>query len=258
VAPDSATIDLVHLMRPPPAGLAAELRRTTRPEHQLVERRLGLPDSLCGPEDLVALLVLWRQVWSTVVAAVPPPVAAGSPELFATATRSQLLITADLDALAAEGFAAGPIARPTSTPISASTLLPLTAQIPDEIPDARIPDSRVPAPDSFFWGTMYVLLGSRLGGALIARSVADRCAPVPGGSLRFLRSDGVDVHGSWREFLGELGAWADGRPPVDHERVLAAASATFATVNELATVAGWDGHAPRRDLGGRAHQRERR
>ncbi|MBB1603696.1 biliverdin-producing heme oxygenase [Variovorax sp. UMC13] len=80
--------------------------------------------------------------------------------------------------------------------------------------DAMLPDDPAPhgdeaAPDpvrrdpAFAWGLAYVLEGSRLGGRVLYRQLAERLAPHP---LNYLQGAGEQTGARWKAFIAELDA----------------------------------------------------
>jgi heme oxygenase len=56
---------------------------------------------------------------------------------------------------------------------------------------------------AYRWGVSYVIEGSRLGGAVLYRRLAERLAPHP---LRYLHADGVSPGPRWQHFIRTLRA----------------------------------------------------
>ncbi|MBS0426261.1 MAG: biliverdin-producing heme oxygenase [Proteobacteria bacterium] len=63
------------------------------------------------------------------------------------------------------------------------------------------PPSPATAPGPFGWGVAYVIEGSRLGGQVMYRRLADALAPHP---LAYLQGAGRDTGARWSAFLAEL------------------------------------------------------
>jgi heme oxygenase len=121
-------------------------------------------------------------------------------------------------AMAALPFAA---TLPTRTPLLAADLTELDATIPAPLPFAPGDDS------ASLWGVLYVVEGSRLGGALLARQVPD------GAPGRYLGA--VHAPGQWRAIRAALDEAATGRDANWTARMVAGALATFALYAEAAT-----------------------
>ena len=64
---------------------------------------------------------------------------------------------------------------------------------------------------AYRWGVSYVIEGSRLGGAVLYRRLANQLAPHP---LRYLRADGVAPGPRWQHFLRALRAHVQGAPAI--------------------------------------------
>jgi heme oxygenase (biliverdin-IX-beta and delta-forming) len=75
-------------------------------------------------------------------------------------------------------------------------------------------------------GALYVVEGSRLGGRVLAARIVGGSRSIEVDAFRFLRSDGFDVGGSWRELRASLAAYAV--DPPTRARVVAGATETFA------------------------------
>ena len=73
---------------------------------------------------------------------------------------------------------------------------------PDGTPPAPVPAAgRLPRPPAFVWGVSYVLEGSRLGGRVLYRQLAEHLAPHP---LRYLQGAGEQTGLHWKTFLAQL------------------------------------------------------
>lgn len=88
---------------------------------------------------------------------------------------------------------------------------PHLPQIDADLDDPKLPGAPIAmqAPPAWFadagaayrWGVAYVIEGSRLGGTVLYRRLADRLAPHP---LRYLHGDGVPPGPRWQQFLRVL------------------------------------------------------
>ncbi len=78
---------------------------------------------------------------------------------------------------------------------------------PDASAHAPVPAARVSRPPAFVWGVSYVLEGSRLGGRVLYRQLAERLAPHP---LNYLQGAGEQTGAHWKAFLAQLRAQAFG------------------------------------------------
>jgi heme oxygenase len=160
------------------------LRTQTRDEHLAVEARLNL-DRAFSVADLVKLLRGWRAIWREV------QFAASSAQACAQATGEFLIPAAQaLDWLQSDLASLGE--EPSrdhafeQAQISASRLGSLLEQ---------------PATT---WGVAYVLRGSRLGGAVLARRVDAALALQNGFGTNFLRSSGAQPGQEWLDFRRRL------------------------------------------------------
>lgn len=97
-------------------------------------------------------------------------------------------------------------------PLLAADLAALAVAMPEAMP---LP----PADEAAAWGTLYVVEGSRLGGALLARAVP---AQWPAAYL-----GAVHPTGGWRAICTAIDAAAANRPPGWRERMVASALETF-------------------------------
>jgi len=91
----------------------------------------------------------------------------------------------------------------------------IEADLADPSLGGAVPFAAVPWHGSdaaaYRWGVAYVIEGSRLGGAVLYRRLADRLAPHP---LRYLRADGVAPGPRWQHFLRALRASVQGEPAI--------------------------------------------
>ncbi|ATO17003.1 hypothetical protein CO540_26810 [Micromonospora sp. WMMA2032] len=180
------------------------LREGTRDHHVVVERRLALPDRIRGRADLggtlAALLAAWAPLERDLAAAdwTGLPVGARLGEAAA-------LLRADLAAL---GVGGGVAADRTS-----GVRL-------DTTPRAV--------------GGRYVLLGSALGGSVIAPVVERRLGLAEGEGTRFFRRSGRAPGADWRDFRQAL-AGRDWSSAERHDAVEAARQ-TFEFVGRTAAV----------------------
>ncbi|MGJ7519590.1 biliverdin-producing heme oxygenase [Variovorax sp. LT1P1] len=73
----------------------------------------------------------------------------------------------------------------------------------DRVAHAPTPPMRTARPPAFVWGVSYVLEGSRLGGRVLYRQLAERLAPHP---LNYLQGAGEQTGAHWKAFLAQLRA----------------------------------------------------
>ena len=149
------------------------LRQATSPLHALVDQCLPLArpsPSLADYRSHLRVLEAWLQRLASIEPA-PPALAAH---------RTQL--AGDLTACEA--------------------LLP-----PDAVSHTPVPAARMSRSPAFVWGVSYVLEGSRLGGRVLYRQLAERLAPHP---LNYLQGAGEQTGAHWKAFLAQLRAQAFG------------------------------------------------
>lgn len=178
----------VHTMRD-------RLKRETATIHARMEREIGLADarlSLPRYIFLLARLYGFHAAWEPTVAR-----ALGDDAFWAPRQRLPLL-AADL---AAFGFSPADIAALPACP--------------------RLPPLDTPARAM---GSLYVLEGSRLGGAAVARNLERALRVADRRGYAYFAADGDAVADRWRTFLGRLEASA---APDNAAEIVAAAVATF-------------------------------
>ncbi|MBB6503912.1 heme oxygenase [Sphingomonas endophytica] len=121
-------------------------------------------------------------------------------------------------------MAALPFARtlPTRAPLLAADLADIGEVVPAPLPFAPGDDAAT------LWGVLYVVEGSRLGGAMLSRQVP------PDLPWRYLGA--VHASGQWRAIRAALDAAAAGEDSDWTARMIAGALATFALYAEAAAV----------------------
>jgi heme oxygenase (biliverdin-IX-beta and delta-forming) len=167
------------------------LRQATSPLHAQVDQCLPLArpsPSLADYRSHLRVLETWLQRLACIEPA-PPALAAH---------RAQL---------------AGDLA-------ACNALLPPDAAMP-----ARAVAPRMPRSPAFLWGVSYVLEGSRLGGRVLYRQLAERLAPHP---LNYLQGAGEQTGAHWKSFLAQLRAQAFG--PVEVQSACDGAVEAFETL----------------------------
>ena len=174
------------------ASAAAWLRSYTRPEHAAAEAGLDL-DRLQEPADLAGLLRGWAAVWHAVldVASAPDAAREAGAELLVPAVQSVAWLRTDLADLTGPGpVRPGSVAEPGIGTGSAarSDLVGLLSR------------------PASVWGVAYVLLGSRLGGSVIAGQVRGDPRLPAGCGTAFLTSRGTDPGREWVAFRRRLDA----------------------------------------------------
>jgi heme oxygenase len=175
----------------------ADLRAATRSDHDRLEARLALGRAASSPAAWAAVLRAFLGFVEPMEARLAAsPLAGALPDLHER-LRAPLL-RADLRALGED-----PTAAPRCTDLPAAGAL------------------------AEAFGVAYVLEGSTLGGAVIARTVG-RDAPELAGALRFFGAAGPQAAARWRGFLAALERWP--ATAEDRHRAGGAAAATFATL----------------------------
>lgn len=171
------------------------LKRETAPIHARMERDLGLADRTMSRSRYVFVLARlygFHAAWEPTVAR------ALADDAFWQPRRRLRLLADDLSAF---GFSPSDVAA-----------LPSCPALPALDNAARA------------LGSAYVLEGSRLGGAIVARNLeATRCIDGPCGYAYFA-GDGTRTAGLWRDFLCRLEATAT---PENAPDIVAAAIETF-------------------------------
>ena len=96
-------------------------------------------------------------------------------------------------------------------------------------PDAVAPVPDLPVIDTIAaaFGAAYVLQGSMLGGAIIARTLQLN-SQIPGDSFTYLQPPGVSIGPVWRAFALRLDAFGGAASAAEHRAAIDAAQLTFA------------------------------
>lgn len=119
-------------------------------------------------------------------------------------------------------------------PLLLDDLRALGTDDPERLPVcAELPPLAGPA-DRF--GCLYVLEGATLGGRVITRHVARTLGVTPARGGRFFHGYGARTGAMWQEFGGALAAFAEA--PASHDRIVAAAVATFRTLRTFCEARG--------------------
>jgi heme oxygenase len=180
--------------------LLERLKIETRPAHDRIERAIDFgrsTASLPAYRGLLSRFYGFHAAWEAAAGAAAP-----DPHLFRQRCKADLLVR-DLQAL---GMDAHEIARlPRCHP-----LMPL------------------PAPAAVL-GSMYVVEGSTLGGAIIARDVERRLGLTTETGCAYFRSYGQDVAAMWKSFGRMLIAASS---PETDEIIVASASRTFDVMHD--------------------------
>lgn len=158
---------------PPEPDILDALRQATSPLHAQVDQCLPLARPSPGLADYrshLRVLDAWLQRLACIDPA-PPALAAHRVQLVEDLAACEALLPAD---------------RVAHTPT---------------------PSMRTARSPAFVWGVSYVLEGSRLGGRVLYRQLAERLAPHP---LNYLQGAGEQTGGHWKAFLAQLRAQAFG------------------------------------------------
>lgn len=78
---------------------------------------------------------------------------------------------------------------------------------PDAVTHSPAVSTKTARSPAFAWGVSYVLEGSRLGGRVLYRQLAERLAPHP---LNYLQGAGEQTGAHWKAFIAQLRAQAFG------------------------------------------------
>jgi heme oxygenase len=174
-----------------------DLKAHTRAHHRALEDQLKLPQSIASRRDLsvilAALLAAWHPLERCLATACDWAEVGLDPHLGEATT----LLRDDLGALA---------------PVSA--------------PDPRVP--AVPPPfdtTARAAGGRYVLLGSAMGGRVLAPAIERRLGPGTDAATRFFRRAGLDPRRDWRAFQTAMTSRVWSRR--EAEQVVGSARATF-------------------------------
>ncbi|GAA0235160.1 biliverdin-producing heme oxygenase [Cryptosporangium japonicum] len=187
------------------------LRTGTRDHHQRLEEHLDLPDRIRTPRDAATVLAAFLAAWAPLEASLADGerVSWGSLGLPADLGASSALLRADLDAVGGADVPAVP--SPSFGSLAAAV------------------------------GGRYVLLGSALGGKVLAPEIRRALGPDAPDATRFFRREGRNPGRDWRDFRLALGAH-----PWTGEQVDQAVAAARATFDHIATTAIRCGITPRR------------
>lgn len=180
--------------------LLERLKIETRPAHDRIETAMDIERRIASREAYRNLLCRFHGfhvAWEEAAGALAP-----DPDFFRQRCKTPL-IEADLKAL---GMSAGEIARlPRCHP-----LMPM------------------PAPVAVL-GSMYVVEGSTLGGAIVAREVERRLGLVAGTGCAYFRSYGRQTAAMWKSFGTMLMAASS---PETDDLVVETASRTFDVMHD--------------------------
>jgi heme oxygenase len=99
----------------------------------------------------------------------------------------------------------------------------------DTEPHARTPLPPLPAIETLgqAFGASYVLEGSALGGAVLARTIGPALGLTPESGVTYWSAYGSDLRGMWTEFVAALERWAGDASEPERESVIETAIATF-------------------------------
>ncbi|HEY8383990.1 MAG TPA: biliverdin-producing heme oxygenase [Microvirga sp.] len=181
-------------------NLLERLKRDTRPAHDRIERAVNFERSTGSLSAYRALLVRLHGFHTAWEAAVD---AAHADHVLLSGRRKAYLLDRDLRAL---GYTQAEIA----------TLPVCGAPMPVEMQAAVL-------------GSLYVIEGSTLGGAVIAQAVEQRLGLSADTGCAYFRAYGRDVAARWRDFGAVLLAASS---PATDDLVIAAADRTFALMQD--------------------------
>jgi hypothetical protein len=174
------------------------------------------------PAELTGLLRGWAAIWHAVldVASAPHAVGEARAELFVPAVQSVAWLQSDLADLTGAGLVRpGCVAGP-GIGVGSSTRSDLVGLV-----------SR----PATVWGVAYVLLGSRLGGSVMAGQLRGDRRLSAGCGTAFLTSQGIDAGREWVAFRRRLDTL--GLSEVDLQAAGTAARWTFSWVGGVITQA---------------------
>ncbi len=183
--------------------LAERLRVESASAHRAVERRVDLDARLGSVEAYTELLAALHPFYRALETALRRTSGWDTldPPIDLDARRRSHLLAADLRALGR--------ARPLDVGFPCPPLAGLAGAL----------------------GALYVLEGSTLGGALVARRAARTLDLTPGRGLRFFTAGGAERGERWRAFRRSLAYFAEGPGRSSHDDVVAGALATFAALD---------------------------
>ena len=180
--------------------LLKRLKVETREAHDRIEAAIDLERRIASRDayrDLLARFYGFHMAWESEAAAVAP-----DRDFFQSRCKTQLLAR-DLETL---GLGSDDIIRlPRCQP-----LMPL------------------PAPEAVL-GSMYVVEGSTLGGAIIAREVENRLGLTAETGCAYFRSYGRDVAAMWKSFGVKL---LEASSPEADDLIVGAAQETFNVMHD--------------------------
>jgi len=182
--------------------LAARLREETAPAHRALEARVDLDSRLASLESFAALLAALCPFYRMLegLLARCPGWERLDPPVDLRARRKTHLLTGDLHALG-------------SRPAAGEPMPPRLHGLAGAL------------------GALYVVEGSTLGGAIVARLAVDRLGLAPGRGLAFFTSYGRRRGERWKAFQHSLSDF-DGRASVaERDDVVRGARATFAAMD---------------------------
>jgi heme oxygenase len=189
-------------------SFSAELRSLTRNDHEGVEKVLDLPWRLQDRSDLAAVLEAWSALWSDVRSGCGHVGRDESARLLVASVRAVRQIAGDLDDLAVAGASAPAGSLRTGEPVLAPLL----------------------ATPAGVWAVSYVLRGSRVGGTVLAPSIAERLR-LPEGMAAAYYAD-ADAGRAWVTFRRRIDSWGRVAGTSAREQTLQLAHEVFNRVGE--------------------------
>src|SRR5262245_3432754 len=173
----------------------AEVRQATRAQHEELERRLALSAETITLDGYRRFL----QMTAAVVIPLEPSLASTLGDLFRVEGTSRAeRLTRDLTALGLQHEGSSSIPMPDVSSHAGAL------------------------------GAAYVLQGSLLGGAVIARMLGERLGQ-SNAALSYLTLYGSDLGGAWRRFTTALDTFGATAPAAARAETVAAAISTFAS-----------------------------
>jgi heme oxygenase len=204
-------------------GMAVELRRLTRADHERTEHLLDLPGCLTRPADLASLLHGWQRIWQEIRRGCTGP----GPIVGAKGWPGE---TAALGRLADESLARIAVDLVDLAELDDLGVLP----DPDRSAVANPADGAfrpLLADEPGVWAVAYVLRGSAMGGRLLAPLITERLELAPGVGVGY-HAGAEDVGRSWVGFRHRLDGWGVAAGPEQRRVVVRRARSAFALVGQ--------------------------
>ena len=184
-------------MSAPDVALTARLRAETQPEHEQIEKQLGLPDSIRELSDYVRVLSGFYTFYQPL---------------------EQVLLTIDWDGSGID-MRARCKASLLAEDLAACDITPGAFPLCSSLPPTR---DRAEA-----FGCLYVLEGATLGGAIIHRRLHARFGDWLDGRDNYYRCYGPDRGRMWADFKHAADHFGQDSDKAARDRAVAAAQACF-------------------------------